>query len=333
MSIKLILPVLVLNILAVVSYFYLSGNAVSSSVHTVLQSKAQEPSVQRLTEYRDMVVEIEVEEIRKKKELIYQTIVDELHIEKNVEKTFVVEKEASSEDILEEIPAEKPRWAAETPVDAKNNEIYTVGISFGNNNYEAAFEEAKLKSFEELCRYIKLGIDTTVSILKTSPDSEEKNQKMIKKIVASSKNTFMRESKVAAKYYRKLKPGKGAKDVRYELYLLIAYPKKNIDRSIQEGVEYEKELLKSTLTIEEYQKVSSQFAEVEAKMKELKQKDMTDVLNQERTLVYSGNKMENLYEVSMKAEELEKSGKLTTAYSFYKQVFDKMVQIDSRNAK
>ena len=266
---------------------------------------------------------VDVEEIRKEKQDVKVLVEQILEIKRDKVNEFVSEVDILDENILEQIPAEKPKWFFSTPKDKKNETVYFVGESYGEKKYENAYEDAKVSSMVELCQFIKKQVDVLTSKV-SSTVSNEKTTKIIQRIASISKNTFMRESKVVDRYYIKLKPTKKIPFVHYKLFVLVAFPKKNVDDATKESLIYEKELLRGSMSEEDFKKMEGLIDEIASFSK---QKEMMTQIEKERRMLFEQYKIENLYARNELAESNEAKGRLQTAYRQYLEVLARIKPI------
>ena len=266
-------------------------------------------------------------EIQKHKREVFAAVNQVLNTQtkevvKEKTKEYINAVNIKSKDILEQIPAEKPNWIFKTPYDKNKKVVYFVGRSYGADQYEKAFESARKESMVELCQFIKLTVDKQVTQIKIDKPKDFE-RKMILKIASISKNTFMQESRVIGRYYAKLKPNNKINKVHYQLFLLIAYPKTNVDKATKQSLEYERELLKANATKE-------QLAKLDKIIKHFKGYNLTQIkqqLDHERSLLTSHKKIENLYQKCQWAEEREKIGKILSAYRSFHTIRRKLRHI------
>lgn len=262
---------------------------------------------------------VSINEIRLEKKTFYETVLEELEIKESRVYQFLSETEIKDENILEQIPAEKPAWIFEIPADPEKQQVYFLGESYGTSRFEEGMTQARTAALIELCQFIKLKVDHEVREIRLET-SKDQGRKLIKQIVSQSKNTFMRESRVADRFYSKIKREKGKPPV-YHLFVLVSYPKKNVEAAVKEGLLFELEQMKAGASAAELEKIQAALKNLEKRSEDLSLKQKSD---RERAALLAQMKPAHLYLNALKAENLEKEGKLLGAYREYAALLKKL---------
>ncbi|HCL57627.1 MAG TPA: hypothetical protein DHW82_11550 [Spirochaetia bacterium] len=254
-------------------------------------------------------VEKEYQKIVKIKRKLKETLVEKKYRIKEKKVEYLVRKQPQSQDILEKVPMDTPAWVQTVPLDPEN--YYFVGMSYGQPSYEAGMEAAKQDALVELAKFIQYGVDSYTEKLTIETPSDIM-EKMSQKISALSKNNFMRESRVEERFYIKKSKNQETPSNHYQFFVLTAFPKKNVEKALQEGIAYQAELLKTILSAEQLEKLKQKLDLLNNQL--YLEKETVEALQKEKNLFYQVYQMNNLYQIAQFAEKLEREGELLEAY-------------------